>query len=102
MTATLTANIEGQTFPVDLSLVSALDAMVFEQTTGHPLDVKIAQLIESVPEGDAEWRLVDRAIIKWLFVRQAVDHDAALAPVLASVTLFPAPAAGNTDAPGDA
>lgn len=104
MTAKLTASIQGQSFPVDLTRVSALDAVVFEQSTGYPLDIKILALAQGAPEGDDEWRLVDRAIIKWLYVRQNVDPDAALAPVLATVTLFPdsPEESGDLVAPGDA
>ena len=100
MTAVLTADHEGQSFPVDLTRVSALDALVYRQACGEDLDVRIGALLAAAPGQASDWRLADRAILAWLYVRQNVDPDALLAPVAASMTLLPAtePVAG-IDAP---
>lgn len=101
MSILIAADIDGQTFPVDLTAVTGLDALVYRQATGEELDARIGVLMLTAPDDGADWPLADRAVIKWLSTRQLINPDAPLAPVAASVTFLPAESGGDLDAPGD-
>lgn len=99
----VTAVIEGQTFPADLGAATALEAVLYEQVFGSMFDVHLATLwaravqydAQFGDEADKQWSMIDRAVIKWLALRQLVGSDKSLAEVLASVTFQPLP-----DSPG--
>lgn len=93
MTVSLFVDIDNVTAEVDLSKVSALDALVYRQATDCDLDVLLSSLVRDASAedfGSSSWRLADRGILKWLLIRQHISPDEPLAPVLASVTMFPA------------
>lgn len=86
MASTITATIDGQTFTVDLSMVTGLDAITYRGEVGADLDALVASWVEA----GAVVTLADLAIIKWLWTRQRVDPLASLARVAQTVTLVPA------------
>lgn len=100
MTAIITAEDQGQAFPVDLTRVTGLDALVYRQTCGDDLDARVGAWLVAAPDDSAGWSLADRALIKWLYVRQNVDPNAPLAAVADTVTLLPAVTGGDLDVPG--
>lgn len=85
----LTAEIEGQTLPVDLAAVTALDGLLYRQATGEDLDARLTAMMLTAPDDAAGWPLVERGVIKWLAARQLGIADATLAAVLSTVTFLP-------------
>lgn len=85
---TITAEIDGQTFTVDLARVSGLDALSYRHSVGAELDALILGWLEA---GRVPAFLADLAVVRWLWERQNVDTLASLPAVASSVTLLPAP-----------
>ena len=99
MTATITCEHEGVPYVVDLTKVTALDALVYRQATGEELDVRVAVWIATAPEAPADWLFADRAVLAWLRLRQNGHPDVTLVEVAASMSLLPAPVGAGIDAP---
>jgi len=95
---TITAEIDGQTFTVDLTRVSGLDALTYRHAVGSELDALILGWLEA---GRVPAFLADLAVVRWLWERQNVDPLASLAAVAASVALLP-PVAPEADDVGEA
>ena len=94
---TITAEIDGQTFAVDLTRVSGLDALTYRHAVGSELDALILGWLEA---GRVPAFLADLAVVRWLWERQNVDPLASLAAVAASVALLP-PVAPEADDVGE-
>ena len=88
MTATLTAEIEGESFTADLTAVDAVDAVLFYRALSEPLDIALGRMIAHAPADAGGWPMIERAIIKWLAIRQT-GHPVDLPEILASVTFLP-------------
>ena len=86
MTSTITAEIDGQSFEVDLTKVSGLDAISYRHEVGAELDLLIVAWME---QGGIAL-LADLAIARWLWERQNVNPLAPLGVVAKGVTLLPA------------
>lgn len=91
---TITAEIDGQTFRVDLTRVSGLDALAYRHALGQELDALILGWLEA---GHVPAFLADLAVVRWLWERQNVDPVASLPAVAASVFLLPAPEPETVD-----
>lgn len=84
---TITAEIDGQSFAVDLHRVTGLDALAYRRALDADLDALILGWLES---GRAPALLADLAVVRWLWERQNVDPMSSLLAVAASVPLLPA------------
>lgn len=91
----ITAEIDGQTFPVDLSRVSGLDALAYRHALGVEIDALILGWLES---GRVPAFLSDLAVVRWLWERQNVDPLASLPVVASQVFLLPSPEAPEAPA----
>ncbi len=91
----ITAETDGQTFPVDLSRVSGLDALAYRQALGVEIDALILGWLEA---GRVPAFLADLAVVRWLWERQNVDPLASLPVVASQVFLLPSPEAPEAPA----
>lgn len=86
-TSTITADVHGEPVVVDLTKVSALDALAFRIETDVDLEVFVARWLTrpDVPT------LADHGVLVWLEARQNGQPHLPLATALAMVPLLPAP-----------
>lgn len=84
--SSITAEIDGQTFTVDLAKITGLDALAFRGAVGVDLDGVVAGWVDA----GTVVALADLAVVKWLWARQQVDPLVPLAAVAATVMLLPA------------
>lgn len=89
---TVSAVIKGAERTVDLSGVSALDAMQFRAETGQDLDLVLWAAIDQARAaaelGVDVLLLADRGVVWWLWCRQNVDPLMPFAAAAASVPMF--------------
>lgn len=106
---TLFAQVDGQTFAVELHRVTGWDAIAYRAEVGSSLDALVAAWVELIEAADGQlsaedWPLADRAVLAWLWYRQNPTPNVSLSEIAGRVTLVPEPAAdeaAGSDAPED-
>lgn len=95
----ITAEVDGQVFTVDLGRVSGWDALSYRHVVGTELDALVLRWCQL---GKVPAFAADLAVAYWLWQRQEIDPMVPLADVAAQVPLLPSePPAGEPveDAP---
>lgn len=93
MTATISLTIDGQSITVDLSRVTAREALSYRSAVGEDIDGRLGAILAM---HDQEPPLADKALLVWLWRRQNGDPSCALADVASAMTLLPAPDEGTS------
>lgn len=96
MTATISLTIDGQSITVDLSRVTAREALSYRSAVGEDIDGRLGAILAM---HDQEPPLADKALLVWLWRRQNGSPGVTLAGVAATLTLLPAPAEAPVESP---